>query len=49
MDAYNKNCDEVSLADFIVIAAETVMARTHSSYDKANEWAENSLQKRFRD
>lgn len=32
---YDKTCDKVSLADFIVIAAEAVTARTTTRYDAA--------------
>jgi len=48
-DVFAKHCGSVSLADFIVIAAEAVMARTSTSYDPANPFAEGSLAKSFRD
>lgn len=32
MEAYDEHCDVVSLADFIVIAAEATMARTSNSF-----------------
>jgi len=49
--AYNEHCDVVSLADFMVIAAEAVMARTSTSYDPGSEddYTEGTLAKAFRD
>jgi len=53
--AYNEHCGVVSLADFIVIAAEATMARTSNSYKiqqeyDANEvYADGTLAKTFRD
>lgn len=48
-DVFAKHCGSVSLADFIVIAAEAVMARTSTSYNAANPFAEGTLARNFRD
>lgn len=46
---YDKYCDFLSLADFMVIAAEAVMGRMATWYDSENPFAEGSLAKEFRD
>lgn len=48
-DIYENWCDQVSLADFIVIAAEALMARTATEHDERDRWAKNSLSVMFRD
>lgn len=47
--AYQQHCDVVSLADFIVIAAEAVMGRTATGYNKDDAFATGSLLRDFRD
>lgn len=49
ISAYNSHCSKVSLADFIVIAAEAVMARTATSYNSADIYADGTLAQQFRD
>jgi hypothetical protein len=44
---YQKYCGQVSLADFLVIAAEAVMGRTASSYDKNDYYGDGSTAKSF--
>lgn len=46
---YHKWCDKVSLADFIVIAAESVTARLATGYDATKPFAEGTMATRFRD
>jgi len=48
-EAYGEHCGVVSLADFIVIAAEAVMGRTANSYNDDDEYAEGTLARVFRD
>lgn len=48
-DAYREHCGVVSLADFIVIAAEAVMGRTATSYREDDEYAPGTLARVFRD
>ena len=45
---YAKHCDIVSLADFIVVASEAVMARSHSSYDPNELFGKGSVAMTFR-
>lgn len=40
---YEQFCDEVSLADFLVIAAEAVMGRTATSHRNFNYYARDTL------
>jgi len=47
--AYQQHCDVVSLADFIVIAAEAVMGRTATSYNANDRYKEGTLARDFRD
>merc|ERR1719409_2383713 len=50
--AYDEHCDVVSLADFIVIAAEATMARTSKSFilnETTDPYSEGTLAKTFRD
>jgi len=47
--AYSEHCGVVSLADFMVIAAEAVMGRTAKSYNEADEYGTDTLAKVFRD
>ena len=47
--AYEDTCDRVSLADFIVIAAEAVTGRTATSYNKEDYFAEGTLARAHRD
>lgn len=46
---YDKTCDKVSLADFIVIAAEAVTARTATDYNSSAEFNNGTLEASFRD
>ena len=46
-DVYEKICDKISLADFMVVAAEAVMSRAAKKYDAANPWGKDSLEARF--
>lgn len=48
-EVYQKYCELVSLADFIVIAAEAVMGRTATVYDANNYFKEGTLARSFRD
>lgn len=47
-DAYETHCDTVSLADFIVIAAEAAMGRTATSYNPDAEYSNGTLQQALR-
>lgn len=46
---YDKTCDKVSLADFVVIAAEAVTARTATKYNPDTEFNNDTLEATFRD
>lgn len=46
---YDKYCDVVSLADFIVIAAESVMGRTAADYNAAAPFTQGTLLQKWRD
>lgn len=46
---YETRCDEVSLADFIVIAAEAMMYRLSTDYDSRNLFTFGQLGRVFRD
>ena len=48
-DVYAQNCDKVSLADFVVIAAEAAMGRTSPDYNSANRFAEDTLLDTFKE
>lgn len=45
---YEQYCDVVSLADFIIIAAEAVMGRTAKDYDAQDPFKDGTLLKDFR-
>ena len=45
---YATHCDLVSLADFLVIASEALMARSHESYDASNVFASGTVARTFR-
>ena len=45
---YDNHCDVVSLADFIIIASEAVMARTATKFDENNAFVPGSLEDAFR-
>lgn len=47
--AYGDHCGVVSVADFIVIAAEAVMGRTAKSYNENDEYGTDTLARVFRD
>lgn len=52
LQAYDEHCGVVSLADFIVIAAEATMARTSNSHKKnypLDPYNEGTLARTFRD
>lgn len=46
---YEQNCQSVSLADFVVIAAEAAMGRTSPEYNKDDHFAEDTLLDTFRE
>lgn len=46
---YGKHCGKVSLADFIVIAAEAVVARMATGYDAKDPFKAGTMAARFRD
>jgi len=46
---YGNWCDKLSLADFIVIAAEAVTGRLAVDYDTANMFNDKTLSSKFRD
>lgn len=46
---YSKYCGKVSLADFIVIAAEAVVTRMSTGYDAADAFKAGSMGQKFRD
>jgi len=48
-DIYGKWCDKVSLADFIVIAAEAVTGGLAADYDKTDMFKSGTLASKFRD
>jgi len=48
-EAYAEHCDKVSLADFLVIAAEAVMGRTARDYDAKDPFKEDTVMDTFRD
>jgi len=45
---YQTYCDKVSLADFIVIAAEALMARTATDYNSAAPFTSGTLATKYR-
>lgn len=45
--AYNDYCDHLSLADFIVVASEAVIIRTHSGYSATNTFGDRTVGARF--
>lgn len=47
-EAYEAHCEKVSLADFIVIAAEAAMGRTANSWDAADPYKVGTLTRDFR-
>lgn len=52
LEAYDEHCGVVSLADFIVIAAEATMARTSKSFElnfPLDPYSDGTLAKTFRD
>jgi len=46
---YAQHCEQVSLADFVVIAAEAAMGRTSSDYNSADHFAEDTLLDTFKE
>jgi len=46
--AYGETCDRVSLADFVVIAAEAVTARASTNYNPNDYFADGTLAARYR-
>ena len=46
---YGEWCDKVSLADFIVIAAEAVTGRLAVDYDAEDMFKDGTLASKFRD
>jgi len=48
-EAYAKHCHTVSLADFTVIAAEAVMGRTATKYNKDDPFVKDGLLDTFRE
>lgn len=49
IEAYDEHCGVVSLADFIVIAAEATMARASKSHNADETYADGTLARVFRD
>lgn len=49
VDIYETVCEEVSLADFIVISAEAMMYRTSTTYDSTRLFYFGQLGRTFRD
>lgn len=48
-DIYSQNCEKVSLADFVVIAAEAAMGRTSPDYNSTDHFAEDTLLDTFKE
>jgi hypothetical protein len=48
-NVYGSFCDKLSLADFIVLAAESVMIKTATKYNPEDPFAEDSYGAKFRD
>lgn len=46
---YGKWCDKISLADFFIVIAESIMGQLAVDYDATNPFAKGSLAARFRD
>lgn len=46
---YEKWCDRISLADFIVVSAEIVIARLETNYKDSDPFHPESMAARFRD
>ena len=46
---YQNHCGRVSLADYLIIAAEAVMGRASPLYNEANPFAPGTLHRKFRD
>lgn len=46
---YQKYCDKVSLADFIIIIAESVMGRLATGYNATEPFKEGTLSRAFLD
>ena len=40
---YEKYCDKVSLADFVVITAEAILSRLESHYDSTNPFKDGTM------
>jgi len=47
VSVYQNCCGQVSLADFLVIAAEAVMGRTASNYDQNNYYGDGTTANSF--
>jgi len=48
-DVYGNWCDKLSLADFIVVAAESVMIKTQTKFNSTDPFAEKSFGAMLRD
>ena len=44
---YHEVCDKMSLADFLVVAAEALIARTGKHFNKEKPWGEGSIEDNF--
>jgi len=49
LEIYNNRKHDCSLADFLIIISEAAMARSHTSYNSEDTFAEGTLAKSFRD
>ena len=49
VEAYETYCDQVSLADWMVIAGEAVMGRTATDFNASDYYADGQLSQVFRD
>jgi hypothetical protein len=48
-NVYAQHCETVSLADFVVIAAEAAMGRTSPDYNSADHFKEDGLLDTFKE
>jgi len=46
---YETYCDQVSLADFIVISSEALTARTATDYNSSSPYTTGTLAQKYRD
>lgn len=48
-EIYNEWCGKISLADFMVLAAEAVVGSLAEDYDPNNKWGNDTLLSKFKD